>query len=173
MKNKKTNIKTDETKFIFDIYFKWKELNSLIKAHYTRGVNLHECITEHLCCFLNDYILHASSYGSEDAITTDGKKVQIKATSNFNRDLTSFGPRSYFEILEFLRLDQERDIFYCYKIEIEELEKIKVNRLETFDLKKKTGQRPRFSIIKDIIEKHNVKYYATINMINGDVEYFC
>lgn len=122
------NIKNNNTEFVFELYFKWKELNLLIKKHYTRGVNLHEAITEHLVCILNNYELHASSGGSEDAITKDNKKVQIKATSNFNDDLTSFGPKSKFDILEFLRLDLENDKFYCYRIPIDNLNNIKVNK---------------------------------------------
>lgn len=166
------NIRNKETEFIFEIYFKWKELNFLIKKHYTRGVNLHEAITEHLVCILNDYELHASSGGSEDAITKDNKKVQIKATSNFDRDLTSFGPKSKFDILEFLRLDLENDKFYCYKIPIDNLNNIKVNELETFNEKQLLGQRPRFSIIDKIIIDDAYNYYAVIDMNTGDVEFF-
>ena len=38
------NIRNKDIEFIFEIYFKWKELNLLIKKHYTRGVNLKEHI---------------------------------------------------------------------------------------------------------------------------------
>lgn len=166
------NIRNKDTEFVFEIYFKWKELNLLIKKHYTRGVNLHEAITEHLVCILNDYKLHASFGDSEDAITKDNKKVQVKATSNFDDDLTSFGPRSKFDILEFLRLDLENDKFYCYRIPIDNLNDIKVNKDETFNQKQLLGQRPRFSIIDKIIIDNEYNYYAVIDMITGNVEFF-
>lgn len=110
--------------------------------------------------------------GSEDAITQDGKKVQIKATSNFNTDLTSFGPRSEFEILEFLRLNKDEDIFYCYRIDTNELNEIYINSNETFKMKQNLGQRPRFSIIDKIIKLKNYNYYATINMNTGEVIFY-
>ncbi|WP_369085825.1 Bsp6I family restriction endonuclease [Metamycoplasma spumans] len=166
---KKINIKNNENIQIFDIYFRWKELNLMIKSYYTRGLNLHEIITETLCCIINDYKLMASKGGSEDAISKDNRKVQIKATSNFYDDLTSFGPRSEFDILEFMRLDIENDRFYCYRIDINYLNNILVNHNLSFNEQKKFGKRPRFSIIKSIINKNNLKEYAIIDMNSGDV----
>ncbi|WP_245579598.1 hypothetical protein [Mycoplasma leonicaptivi] len=110
------------------MYFKWKELNNLIKKYYTRGVNLHEAITEHLACLINDYKISTKDDGSEDAFTKDNKKVQIKATSNYDTDLTSFGPKSEFDILEFFRLDNDSDKFFCYRVPIENLNEIMVNK---------------------------------------------
>ena len=166
------NIINEENKHVFDIYFKWKELNRLIKQNYTRGVNLHEYITETLCCILNGYTLHAGTGNSEDAITSNGKKVQVKATSNFNKDLTSFGPKSEFDILEFLRLDEEQDLMYCYRIGLENLEDIMVNENETFKQMKLTGKRPRFSIIKNIIIKKGCEPYARIDLKKGIATYY-
>lgn len=114
---------------------------------------------------LNGYIL-------QDAITKDNKKVQIKATSNFDRDLTSFGPRSEFDILEFLRLDQHEDKFYCYRININDLNEIYVNEKETFIQKQKLGQRPRLSIIDRIIKVKNYNPYAVIEMQTGNVKFY-
>lgn len=165
------NIKTQQNEYVFKMYFFWKELDELIKQHYTRGVNLHEAITENLACIINGYSLHASEGGSEDAVTRDGKKVQVKGSSNYNDDLTSFGPNSEFDILEFLRLDRTTDQFYCYRINLVELEKIYVNKNSTFREMQMTGKRPRFSIIKKIIEPKNYKEYAIINMQTGDVIY--
>ena len=164
------NIKTKENQDVFDAYFKWKELNNLIKKQYSRGVNLHEYITENLCCIINGYELHASEGESEDAINSKGQKIQIKGTSNFDDDLSSFGPKSKFDILEFVRLDQKKDIFYFYRIDINFLKEIYVNAKETFFQKQKTGQRPRFSIIKKIIKVHNIKPYALVEMQTGEVK---
>ncbi|QJR43854.1 Bsp6I family type II restriction endonuclease [Mycoplasma miroungigenitalium] len=97
------------------------------------------------------------------------KKIQIKGTSNFNTDLTSFGPRSEFDILEFLRLDIDEDKFYCYRIDIDDLKKIMVNEKESFHAKHSTGQRPRFSIIKKIIIPKDCKEYAIIDLNTGEV----
>ncbi|WP_233705585.1 hypothetical protein [Helicobacter cetorum] len=97
-------------------------------------------------------------------MTSNHQKVQIKATSNFNDDLTSFGPKSSFDILEFLRLDQAKDLFYCYRIPIAKLETMHVNSKETFRDKQEKGQRPRFSIIKQIINPLKLSHYAVIDL---------
>ena len=166
------NIINEENKHVFDIYFKWKELNRLIKQNYTRGVNLHEYITETLCCILNGYTLHAGTGNSEDAITSDGKKVQVKATSNFNKDLTSFGPKSEFDILEFLRLDEEQDLIYCYRLDGKHLESMKLNKKQTFKQIQLAGKRPRLSIINELIIEEKCTPYAKIDMKTGIVTYY-
>lgn len=156
-------------KEIADIYFKWKDLNDAIKQKYTRGINLHEYITEGLCCSLNGYILHASEGNSEDAVDKQNRKIQIKGTSNFYSDLSSFGPNSEFDILEFVRLDYEHDVFYFYRIDIQFLSSLKVNKKETFEEQQKMGRRPRFSIIKDLIDSYNIEYYAIVDLKNKKI----
>ena len=76
---------------IINVYFLWKKLNSLIKKLYTRGINFPEYITEGCVCYVNGYELTASEKGSEDAFDKNTKhKIQVKGTSNFNNDLSSF-----------------------------------------------------------------------------------
>lgn len=159
-------------KDLLEVYSLWKKLNTLIKKKYSRGINLPEYISETLCCLVNDYILHAAEGGSEDAVDKYGNKVQIKATSNYDRDLSSFGPKSEFNILEFVRLDQTEDVFYLYRINIDILKNIYVNENETFIDKQNTGQRPRFSIIKQIIEPKQLKPYAEVLMQIGVIQIY-
>jgi hypothetical protein len=51
----------------------------------------------------------AINEGSYDAKSSKGNLIQIKATSRFENDLTSFGPRSKFDKLHFARFDIEKD----------------------------------------------------------------
>lgn len=148
-------------------YFLWKELNTRIKEIYSRGVNLHESITEMICSYVNNFKICFSN--SADAINDLGEKIQIKATSNFNDDLTSFGPKSQFKYLHFLRLNQKEDKLYLYEINIDNLKMINVNKSETFDYQQKAKRRPRFSIIKQIIEKQSITYYAIVDLKNKKV----
>ncbi len=156
---------------VLTAYKLWKQLNTLIKKKYSRGINLPEYISETVCCIVNDYKLHAATGGSEDAIDKNGEKVQIKATSNYNSDLSSFGPKSQFTILEFLRLNKKSDIFYLYRIDTDYLSKVNVNQKENFNGKQQTGQRPRFSIIKKIIEPYKISPYAEVHMDSGIIKY--
>ncbi|MBT1315970.1 Bsp6I family type II restriction endonuclease [Mycoplasmopsis bovis] len=153
---------------IIDLYPVWKYLTNHIKNIYTRGVNFHESFSEIIVCYVNDYYL-SSGNGSEDALTNDFKKVQIKATSNWNLDITSFGPKSEFDILEFARLDQTNDLLYLYKIPIDDLKMINVNSNNTFEKFQKDGKRPRLSIIKNYIEKYSIKHYAVVSLQTGDI----
>lgn len=155
---------------IIELYPLWKALNSEIKALYTRGVNFHEIFSEFIVCYVNDYY-HSTGAGSEDAFTNDELKVQIKGTSNFNSDLTSFGPRSQFHILEFARLNQDEDTLYLYRIPIDFLYDVPVNRSQTFKEQQAENRRPRFSIIKYYIERYLIKPYAIVNMKTGSIQY--
>ncbi len=166
-------IKIDKNRFdkVRRIYFLWKEVNSLIKEDYTRGINLPEAITEPICCYVNDYYLSTGTdSGSEDAINPlNNNQVQIKATSNWNRDLTSFGPKTTFDELHFVRLNQSEDKVYLYKIPINELKTLQVSSTQTFQEQQNQGRRPRFSIITNYIVKYDIKYYAVVDLKTGEI----
>lgn len=152
-----------------ELYFKWKDLNGGIKEVYSRGVNLPEAITEPICCYVNGFNLSLGE-GSEDGIDPKtGMQVQIKASSNFNSDLTSFGPKSHFDLLHFVRLNQAEDIMYLYNIPLENLYEIKMNRDETFGDQQAQGRRPRFSIIKQYIEAEGIQPYAKVDLKKKEV----
>lgn len=164
-----TNVDTSLFKKMLHLYPLWKELNSGIKEVYSRGVNFHEAFSEYIVCYVNGYT-HSLGGGSEDAFTSNGEKVQIKGSSNFDTDLTSFGPTSEFEILEFARLDQSEDKLYLYRIPIDELYDIKVNKTETFREQQQNKRRPRFSIIKNYILADNISCYAIVNLKTGKID---
>lgn len=166
-----TLYKIDKQRFdeIREVYFLWKELNTKIKKTYTRGVNLHESITETICCYVNDFYLSIGG-GSEDAIDPNTNElIQIKGTSNWDRDLTSFGPNSLFDHLHFVRLNQHDDTMYLYDIPTETLNGIMVNKNYSFRDFQLQGKRPRFSIISTYINKYNIQEYAIVNLRNGQI----
>lgn len=153
------------------LYFLWKELNSEIKKDYTRGINLPEAITEPICCYVNGFSLSTGSgSGSEDALTDNYETVQVKASSNFNSDLTSFGPKSEFRYLHFVRLNQSENKMYLYDIPTKDLNEIYVNEYETFKDQQEQGRRPRFSIINKYIIPQDIKAYAIVDLETGDIE---
>lgn len=157
---------------IIDLYFMWKKLNSGIKKIYSRGVNLPEALTEPICCYVNGFLLSLGE-GSEDAYDPKTKKqVQIKATSNYNSDLTSFGPRTHFDLLHFVRLEQPKDIMWLYDIPLKNLYKIKMNANETFEDQQRQNRRPRFSIIKSYLEKENIRPYAMVDLKTKTIKHF-
>lgn len=174
MANKKKRLlEIDEDMFnkAIDLYWKWSDLNRELKEFYSRGVNLHEGITEMISCYVNGHILSLGG-GSEDAIIPDtGELVQVKGTSNFDKDLTSFGPNSSFDYLQFVRLNQSEDKMYLYDIPVDNLDDIMVNQESSVKDFKEAGKRPRFSIIEKCIEENDLKPYAEVDLIKRTVSY--
>lgn len=165
-----SRITEDRYRKVIGLYFNWKALNTGIKEDFTRGVNLPEAITEPICCFVNGF-MHSLGEGSEDAVNPrTNVKVQIKATSNFWSDLTSFGPKSEFEELHFVRLNQDEDKMYLYYIPVNKLADVQVNVGETFKEQQDQGRRPRFSIINKYILPDSIQPYAIVNLKTTEIE---
>lgn len=160
-------VKIDKSRFNDAVraYFLWKELNALIKNSHTRGINLHEAISEPLVCKAKGYLLNKGSGG--DAYDVDRDRViEIKGSSNYDKDTTSFSPSEEFDELHFVRLNQREDKFYLYDLGMnsELLKKVKVNKTQTLEDQQRQGRRPRFSIIKLIIEENGIEPYAVVDM---------
>lgn len=135
-------------------YLHWKELNSIIAGDLnSRLVNLPEAISENLVCSSLGFTRNTNISG--DATDQDGNIVEIKATSNFERDLTSFSPNQKFDRLIFLRLNitENRALIYDIQLNSEELGSLPVNYNETVADQQRQNRRPRLSLIKYIKEK--------------------
>jgi len=143
----------------------WKKLNKEIKKNYSRGVNLHEAFSEIIVGY--KYKLFLSDDNSADLVDLKGNKFQVKGASNYKNDLSSFGPRSKFDYLIYCGLNDEKNKLLIWKINIDFLNDIYVNRKETFKMQQEAKRRPRFSIYKKIIEKHNIPIDLEVDLING------
>lgn len=84
-----SNVSKDDLKHIITAYHYWKNLNKQLEPFASRKVNIPESISEPLVCYALGYTWHnkANTNSSGDA-SFDGKLVEIKATSNFDDDLT-------------------------------------------------------------------------------------
>lgn len=160
-------VTVDQSRFqdAIHAYFLWKELNTIIKTSHTRGVNIHEAITESILCHVSGFKLNRGS-GSDAFDEKNNLKVEIKATSNYDSDTTSFSPSEKFDLLYFVRLDQRNDIMYFYNLNIssEDLKQISVSKTQTLEDQQKERRRPRFSVIKKLIEKNHLEPYAQLNL---------
>lgn len=166
-------ITVDLINIVNKAYFEWKLLNSTLKVYATRGINIPETISEPIVCYCLDLLWNIGNSSSGDATNRDGHKIEIKATSNFDSDLTSFGPHCDFYNLIFFRLDYENDMAYIYdtQIDAEKLKIFPVNKLSTVGDFQKRGKRPRFSVIKNIIEKENLKPVCIYDLKNKIIKY--
>jgi len=152
-----TNVSIKDLKVILESYKSWKILNINMSAFASRSINFPEAISESLCCYKLGYIWHnkANIKTTGDATGPQNKLVEIKATSVFTSDLTSFSPDTHFDILIFARLKLSEDKLYIYNMNMNysQFQNIQINRKETVFDQQKQGKRPRLSLIKLINEK--------------------
>ncbi|MFG3434279.1 Bsp6I family type II restriction endonuclease [Lysinibacillus fusiformis] len=160
-------VKIDKSRFndAIKAYFLWKELNALIKNSHNRGINFPETISETLLCSAMGFELKRGTGGDARDPKTN-EIIEAKATSNWDKDTTSFSPKEAFDLLYFLRLNQRDDELYIYNsgISSETLKLIQVNKSQTLEDQQKQGRRPRFSVIKLIIEAQNIQPVAKIEL---------
>lgn len=160
-------VEIDHSRFndVVKAYFLWKELNALIKNSHTRGVNFPEIISESLLCYSMSFKLNRG-VGGDAYDEKNSKIVEVKATSNFAADTTSFSPNEKFDSLFFVRLNQRDDELFIYdtKFNSETLKKISVNKTENVGDQQEQKRRPRFSVIKKIIDENGIKPLMKIDL---------
>jgi hypothetical protein len=167
-RQKRLNLVTvDDARFndAVEQYFLWKELDASVRTSATRGVNFPETISEALCCYVMG--LHWNKGSGGDAVDVEsGMLIEMKATSNWDSDTTSFSPEETFDNLLFLRLNKRNDMLYIYDtgINSDTIKNIKVNKTETLEDQQLAGRRPRFSVIKTIIEPLCLEPVAELNL---------
>lgn len=143
------------------LYFRWKKLNDSIKKISTRGINLPEAISENAFCMFFPECVRVVKLKqgkcSYDALNRKtGERIQIKASS-VDEDLSSFGPRSEWDVLYFLDFSDGNGSFKIYKIEADWIYKHQVNKKQNFEDQQAQGRRPRFSIVDNIIKPKSLK----------------
>lgn len=158
-------ITENEYSRIIGFYHNWKELNYGIKEFANRGVNLHEYISEGIVSYHYDfYINNEKGADSADCYDNDNNKVQVKGSSTYDSDLSSFGPDSEFDRLFYLGLDVKSDTCYIWEVDASLLDTTYVNKTETFRDQQKAGKRPRFSIYDKYIRPNNLMPEKTISL---------
>lgn len=139
-----------------DAYFKWKDLNTFIKSVSHRGINIPDAISEPMGCYCMGYKWNRGS-AVGDATDVDNRKIEFKATSNFDQDLSSFGPNTVFDDLVFLRFNLCENMLYIYDLNVnsEELGKLPANSKQTIQEQKNQGRRPHVRLLELFIQSEN------------------
>ena len=139
-------------------YFKWKDLNTYISNNSRRGINMPDAISEPMGCYCLGFEWNR---GAEvgDATSPDGKKIEFKATSRFDGDLSSFGPQSTFDDLIFLRFNLRENLLFIYdlKINSEDFGKYPANSKQTIQDQKDEGRRPHVSLKSLFVDAKSLK----------------
>ena len=144
-------------RYLFNL---WLNLNNSIKKISTRGVNFPEAISENAFCLFFDAVrivkLKKGKCSFDCINIKTGERIQIKASS-VKYDLTSFGPRSEYDKLYFLDFSKLDGSFKVYDIDPNMIYKFKVNKKQLFSEQQEQGKRPRFGIMKNLIETNSIK----------------
>ena len=74
-------------------YFKWKDLNTYISNNSHRGINMPDAISEPMGCYCLGLLWNRGDEVGDATDPNTGKKIEFKATSRFEGDLSSFGPK--------------------------------------------------------------------------------
>ena len=141
-----------------EAYFLWKDLNTYVKSVNTRGVNMPDVISEPIACWCLGYRWNRGTQIG-DATAPDGSKVEFKATSRWEGDLSSFGPTCSFDDLVFLRFNLQRNKLYIYDLGINsyQLQQTPVNNNETFGDQQRQGRRPRLCLLDKFVVERNME----------------
>ena len=130
-------------------YSKWKELNYIVQQESTRGINMPDVISEIMGCWCYDFLWNRGDEPGDAYDPETDRKIEFKATSRFEGDLSSFGPETTFDNLMFLRFDTSRDLLYIYDLHINstEFEAYPANKTQTIGEQKRQKRRPHVSLL--------------------------
>ncbi|NLL63511.1 MAG: Bsp6I family type II restriction endonuclease [Ruminococcaceae bacterium] len=139
-------------------YFKWKDLNTYISSNSRRGMNMPDVISEPMACYCLGFLWNKGKEAGDATDPKTGQKIEFKATSRFEGDLSSFGPKTQFDNLYFLRFNLDENLLYIYdlKINSEEFGEIQANQKETIQDQKDQGRRPRISLLTHFVYKYDL-----------------
>ena len=161
----------NDQKNLKDLYSYWKQLKSGLESIKSRHPNMPEGISEGaFAIFFNSprVISVTGTSGSFDNYDTKShERIQVKATT-IETDLTSFGPKSVWDVLYFLDFYRDGKFdgkFDVYKIPGKiNIKNIQVSKTKTFREIQNTGKRPRFSIKGKIIRPEKIKPVKTCQL---------
>lgn len=131
-----------------------KDINLKLKALKGRMINVPDVVSEGLFAYHFNSIRTNDVDGahSYDCVSLDGEGIQVKSASIKN-DLTSFGPKSTWDLLYFMDFSSGKDV-KIYKIPSDNIYNMVLNKSknETFRDQQEQGRRPRLSIQSSIIK---------------------
>lgn len=142
-----------------DAYFKWKDLNTYIKNTSSRGINMPDAISEPMACYCLGFEWNRGKEVGDATDPKTGRKIEFKATSSFEGDLSSFGPKTIFDDLVFLRFNLDENLLYIYDLNVnsEEFGKYPANKTQTIQDQKNEGRRPHVSLFELFVKAKNLK----------------
>lgn len=140
-------------------YFKWKDLNTYIKSNSRRGINMPDAISEPMGCYCLGFEWNRGDEVGDATDPRDGRKIEFKATSRFEGDLSSFGPKCQFDDLVYLRFNLDENKLYIYDLHVnsEEFGRLPANATQTIQEQKDQKRRPHVSLQELFVNAKNLE----------------
>lgn len=140
-------------------YFKWKDLNTYIKSNSRRGINMPDAISEPMGCYCLGFEWNRGDEVGDATDPRDGRKIEFKATSRFEGDLSSFGPKCQFDDLVYLRFNLDENKLYIYDLHVnsEEFGQLPANATQTIQEQKDQKRRPHVSLQELFVNAKNLE----------------
>ncbi len=140
-------------------YFKWKDLNTYIKSNSRRGINMPDAISEPMGCYCLGFEWNRGDEVGDATDPRDGRKIEFKATSRFEGDLSSFGPKCQFDDLVYLRFNLDENKLYIYDLHVnsEEFGWLPANATQTIQEQKDQKRRPHVSLQELFVNAKNLE----------------
>lgn len=152
-----------------DVFKSWLELNEIVTSLGGRSLNVPDVLSEGIYCIYFNAVRTNNTAHSFDCVDIDtGYGIQVKSTSILN-DLTSFGPKSKWDVLVFLDFAKNGKVdgvidFYRLDFSLDDI-LINASKNETFKMQQEQGRRPRLSL-KKIIQERNIQPIKTISFLD-------
>lgn len=140
-------------------YFKWKDLNTYISNNSHRGMNIPDAISEPMGCYCLGFLWNRGDEVGDATDPKDKRKIEFKATSRFEGDLSSFGPKCEFDDLVFLRFNLEQNLLYIYDLKVNSTEfgTYPANKTQTIQQQKDAKRRPHVSLQALFVDAKNLE----------------
>ena len=141
-----------------EAYFKWKDLNVSIKNIHTRGINMPDVISEPIVCYVMGYLWNRGKQVGDATRQTDDAKIEIKATSRWAGDLSSFGPTAQFDDLVFARFNLDNNMLFIYDLDINstDFSNYPANSRQTIREQQEQTRRPHVSLQTIFVDANNL-----------------
>lgn len=169
--NQIVDVNHDLYRKYLNIYSLWKQLNRNLLDINARKANFPTEVSEGVIAYNYDNFTLLKNANADIFDYDKQHYIEVKTTSNFDRDLSSFSPNANFDNLYFGRLDFYTDNLYVYNLKssIEAIKTVAVNGAQSFAAQQNQQRRPRFSVINQIVEPNNLREEIIIDMITGNI----
>lgn len=130
-----------------------------------------DAISEPIACYCLGFYWNRGTQVGDATDSNTNEKVEFKATSNFDSDLSSFGPDTRFDKLYFLRFSLEENKLFIYDLGInsEQLGDYPANQTQTIREQQKQGRRPHVRLLDLFVKKNHLEPVCVFDIRRGRV----